>query len=76
MLDHEHLGNFSTNRGDDYVYMAGDINEHNIVIATFPAGHDYGVGSAAALTSQVKKSFSFKLTVFIAFTSNQTGPAR
>jgi nucleoside phosphorylase len=57
MLDHEHPGNFSTNRGDDYVYMAGDINGHNVVIATFPAGHNYGVGSAAALASQVKKSF-------------------
>jgi hypothetical protein len=57
MLDHEHQGNFTTNRGDDYVYMAGDINGHNVIIATFPAGHDYGVGSAAALASQVKKSF-------------------
>jgi nucleoside phosphorylase len=57
MLDHEHKGDFTTNRGDDYVYTAGDINGHNVVIATFPAGHDYGVGSAAALASQVKKSF-------------------
>jgi nucleoside phosphorylase len=57
MLDHEHKGSFVTNRGDDYVYMAGDINGHNVIIATFPAGHDYGVGSAAALASQVKKSF-------------------
>jgi nucleoside phosphorylase len=57
MLDHEHKGNFTTNRGDDYVYIAGDINGHNVIIATFPAGHDYGVGSAAALASQVKKSF-------------------
>jgi nucleoside phosphorylase len=57
MLDHEHKGNFAASRGDDYVYMAGDINGQNVVIATFPAGHDYGVGSAAALASQVKKSF-------------------
>jgi hypothetical protein len=57
MLDHEHKGNFTTNRGDDYVYIAGDINGHNVIIATFPVGHDYGVGSAAALASQVKKSF-------------------
>lgn len=57
MLDHVHQGNFSMNRGDDYLYMAGDINEHNVIIATFPAGHNYGVGSAAALASQVKKSF-------------------
>jgi nucleoside phosphorylase len=57
MLDHEHQGNFSTNRGDDYVYIAGDINGHNVIIATFPAGRDYGVGSAAALASQMKKRF-------------------
>ncbi|KAH0566491.1 hypothetical protein GP486_000109 [Trichoglossum hirsutum] len=57
MLDHEHQGNFSTGRGDDYVYTAGDINGHNVIIATFPAGQDYGVGSAAALAGQVKKNF-------------------
>jgi nucleoside phosphorylase len=57
MLDNEHKGSFGMGRGDDYVYMAGDINGHNVIIATFPAGHDYGVGSAAALASQVKKSF-------------------
>jgi len=57
MLDRKHQGSFSTNRGDDYIYTAGEINGHNVIIATFPAGHDYGVGSAAALASQVKKSF-------------------
>jgi nucleoside phosphorylase len=57
MLDNVHQGNFSISRGDDYVYTAGDINGHNVVIATFPADHDYGVGSAAALAGQVKKSF-------------------
>ena len=57
MLDHEHRGDFRTNRGDDYVYIAGDINGHNVVIVTFPVGHDYGVGSVAALASKVKKSF-------------------
>ena len=57
MLDHEHPGHFATRRGDDYVYTAGEINGHNVIIATFPADHDYGVGSAAALASQVKKSF-------------------
>jgi nucleoside phosphorylase len=57
MLDNLHAGQFPTKRGDDYLYIPGDINEHNVVIATFPADHDYGVGSAAALASQVKKSF-------------------
>jgi nucleoside phosphorylase len=57
MLDREHRGSFTTHRGDDYVYTPGEINGHNVVIATFPTGHTYGVGSAAALASQVKKSF-------------------
>jgi hypothetical protein len=30
---------------------------HNVVIATLPAGQEYGTGSAAALASQVKKYF-------------------
>jgi nucleoside phosphorylase len=57
MLDNVHHGSFLMDRGDDYVYTAGDINGHSIIIATFPAGHDYGVGSAAALASHIKKSF-------------------
>jgi hypothetical protein len=58
MLDNKHKGSFTTGRGDDYVYTADDINRHNVIIVTFPAGHDYRVGSAAVLASQVKKSFS------------------
>jgi len=57
MLDREHKGNFTTSRGDDYLYTAGEINGHNVIIATLPASQDYGVGSAASLASQVKKSF-------------------
>ncbi|KAF4457351.1 hypothetical protein F53441_680 [Fusarium austroafricanum] len=34
-----------------------DINGHNIVVATLPAGHPYGTGSAGALAGQVKKFF-------------------
>ncbi|KAI1825463.1 hypothetical protein F4861DRAFT_530286 [Xylaria intraflava] len=44
-------------RGDDYVFKAGDVHGHNIVIATLPAGQEYGTGSAAALASQIKKFF-------------------
>ncbi len=33
------------------------LRRHNIVIATLPAGREYGTGSAAALASQVKKFF-------------------
>lgn len=57
MLDNHHEGNFPVSRGDDYLYEAGDICGYNIIIATLPAGQKYGKGSAAALASQVKKSF-------------------
>ncbi|KAM0558360.1 hypothetical protein ACHAPJ_005054 [Fusarium lateritium] len=57
MLDHRHNGRFPTSRGDDYNFQAGDINGHNIVIATLPAGQEYGTGSAAALASQIKNYF-------------------
>lgn len=57
MLDNRHQGRFPLSRGDDYVFHAGDINRHNVVIATLPAGQEYGNGSAAALASQVKKFF-------------------
>ncbi|KAK5635416.1 hypothetical protein RRF57_011128 [Xylaria bambusicola] len=57
MMDHRHEGRFPMSRGDDYVFRAGDINGHNIVVATLPDGQEYGTGSAAALASQAKKSF-------------------
>lgn len=44
-------------RGDDYAFLAGDILGHNVVVATLPAGQEYGTGSAAALASQAKKFF-------------------
>ncbi|KAG7435260.1 hypothetical protein Forpi1262_v005277 [Fusarium oxysporum f. sp. raphani] len=58
MLDNRHDGRFPTSRGDDYIFLAGDINGHNIAIATLPAGQEYGTGSAAALASQIKKFFA------------------
>ncbi|KAF4954445.1 hypothetical protein FGADI_5223 [Fusarium gaditjirri] len=58
MLDNRHDGRFPTSRGDDYIFLAGDINGHNVVIATLPAGQEYGTGSAAALASQIKKFFT------------------
>ncbi|KAF2999524.1 hypothetical protein E8E14_003256 [Neopestalotiopsis sp. 37M] len=57
MLDHRHDGEFSLERGDDYVFYAGDINGRNVIVATFPAGENYGKGSAAALASQTKSFF-------------------
>jgi len=57
ILDHRHRGRFPMSRGDDYVFQAGDMCGHNVIIATLPAGQEYGTGSAAALAGQVKKSF-------------------
>ncbi|KAJ4257997.1 hypothetical protein NW762_008134 [Fusarium torreyae] len=57
MLDDKHRGRFPVGPGDNYIFQAGSMCGHNIVIATFPAGHSYGTGSAAALASQVKKFF-------------------
>jgi nucleoside phosphorylase len=57
MLDKRHTGRFPMGRGDDYVFTAGEICEHNVIIATLPTGQEYGAGSAGALASQVKKFF-------------------
>ncbi|KAI1131970.1 purine and uridine phosphorylase [Nemania abortiva] len=57
MLDRRHSGRFRMDRGDDYVYQAGEMCGHNVIIATLPAGQEYGTGSAAALASQIKKFF-------------------
>lgn len=68
IFDHQH-GQFETQKGDDYIYLGGDMNGHNIVLATFPAGQNYGVGAAAALVNQVKMRFEnigFALLVGVA----------
>ncbi|GAP82991.1 putative nacht and wd domain protein [Rosellinia necatrix] len=57
MLDLQHDGRFEMERGDDYVYTTGEMCGHNVIIATLPAGQEYGTGSAAALASQIKKFF-------------------
>jgi hypothetical protein len=57
MLDNRHRGRFPLVRGDDYVFQAGDVGGHNVIVATLPAGQEYGTGSAAALAGQVKKFF-------------------
>ena len=57
MLDKEHEGEFPTSPGDDFMYSAGEINGHNVAVATFPSGGVYGVGSAAALAAQIKNTF-------------------
>ncbi len=57
LFDEEHEGDFALARGHDYVFSAGKIFGHNVVLATLPLGQPYGTGSAAALASQVKMFF-------------------
>ncbi|KAK3682216.1 nucleoside phosphorylase domain-containing protein [Podospora appendiculata] len=46
LLDHRHRGRFPLAGGDDYIFHAGDMCGHDIVIGALPAGQD-----------QVKKFF-------------------
>ncbi|TWU75125.1 hypothetical protein ED733_002451 [Metarhizium rileyi] len=57
LLDEKHEGRFPVTRGSGYVYTLGEMCGHNVIIATLPAGHEYGVGSAAALASQILSNF-------------------
>ncbi|OAR00377.1 hypothetical protein LLEC1_01002 [Akanthomyces lecanii] len=57
LLDHRHPGGFPLSRGHDYIFLPGDVCGHNVIIATLPAGQEYGTGSAAAIASQVKQCF-------------------
>jgi hypothetical protein len=62
-------GPFRVDAGDDYIYMGGEINEHKVVVATLPAGQNYGVGAAASLVNQVRTRFAniwFALLVGVA----------
>ncbi|OAQ67171.1 kinesin light chain [Pochonia chlamydosporia 170] len=57
MLDKKHIGDFPLDKGDDYVFMAGSMAEHNVVIATFAIGDKYGNSSSSAISAQLKKVF-------------------
>jgi nucleoside phosphorylase len=57
MLDKVHWGGFPVGPGDDYLFHAGEIHGHNVVIATFAAGQRYGTNSATSLASHVRKFF-------------------
>ena len=57
ILDKVHSGRFPVGPGDDYLFHAGEIHGHNVVIATFAAGQPYGTNSATFLASHVKKFF-------------------
>ena len=57
IFDEVHDGDFPIARGHDYVFNAGTVCGHNVVLATLPPGQPYGTGSAGALAGQVKMSF-------------------
>ncbi|KAL4951759.1 hypothetical protein BDW69DRAFT_186071 [Aspergillus filifer] len=57
MLDKVHTGGFPVGPGDDYLFYAGEIHGHNVVIATFAAGQQYGTSSATSLAIHIKKFF-------------------
>lgn len=57
LLDERHDGKFALERGDEHVFHAGTMCGHNTVIATLPAGQEYGTASSAELASHVKRFF-------------------
>jgi nucleoside phosphorylase len=57
LLDNCHRGQFPWSPGYNYLFHAGDINGHNVIIATFPSGSVYGTGAAAALSGQIITKF-------------------
>ncbi|KAH8698464.1 nucleoside phosphorylase domain-containing protein [Talaromyces proteolyticus] len=57
ILDNRHRGRFPWRHGYNHLFHAGDINEHNVIIATLPQGEPYGTGSAAALAGEIKTFF-------------------
>jgi hypothetical protein len=58
MLDNVHDDvKFPAGKSDDYIYFGGDINGHNVVIATIPSGHSHGVAAMASLARDIKAKF-------------------
>lgn len=46
-----------TTRGEEHVFLAGDLCGHNVIIATLASSQECGASSAAALASQLRKNF-------------------
>jgi hypothetical protein len=59
MLDKQHQGHFESVRGDDYVYIGGEIDGHNVVVATVASRSELrrGCGRCISLINQVKARF-------------------
>jgi len=65
VLDEIHQGYFEIHGGQDYIFSGGKLNGHNIILATFPIGQNYGTVSAAALLNQARMVFPTKLTLLV-----------
>ncbi|KAK0369820.1 hypothetical protein CLIM01_12827 [Colletotrichum limetticola] len=57
MLDDVHTGRFPVREGQDYPFIAGCMCGHNVVIASFASGQEYGTEQAASLAGQLKILF-------------------
>ncbi|KAH7029540.1 nucleoside phosphorylase domain-containing protein [Microdochium trichocladiopsis] len=57
VLDERHHGQFRTPPGVNSVYKAGSIAGHNVAIATFAAGQEYGTNSAATIAKEIEIVF-------------------
>ncbi|KAF4554235.1 Hypothetical protein D9617_5g071120 [Elsinoe fawcettii] len=69
VLDVQHEGRFPSSLNDDYLFIGGEINGHNVVVATWPTGQNYGTSAAAALAGHIKARFPnlwFSLLVGVA----------
>lgn len=61
VLDERHNGYFEVQGGQDYI----SLNGHNIIVATFPKGENYGTVSASAFFNQVKMIFPTKFVLLV-----------
>ncbi|KXJ89928.1 nucleoside phosphorylase domain-containing protein [Microdochium bolleyi] len=57
MLDNKHNGRFAGTHGASHVFEAGDINGHNVVIASLAEDQEYGNSSASNLVTEAKLRF-------------------
>ncbi|KAG7008224.1 hypothetical protein G7Y79_00006g018440 [Physcia stellaris] len=65
MLDHEHEPAHTENRGDENVYHYGDLNGHNVVVASMAPGRP-GNTSSQRLVYPLRQSFpNMKLHLFV-----------
>jgi nucleoside phosphorylase len=56
MLDKKHQGKFPVN-GMDYVFNAGEMGGHNVIITSLPPGDSYNANSMVPIANQAKECF-------------------